>query len=65
MYDRLNELRELLNYAKYDTEPNKDITFDSEDAIIFYFETRKIGTELLNILNYPACNIVCDIDDYF
>ena len=65
LYDRLNELRKLLNCAKHDTDPNRDNTFDSEDAIIFYFETRIIGNELLKILNHPTCNIIYDIDDDF
>lgn len=65
LYDRLNYLRKLLNYAKHDTDPNRDNTFDSEDAIIFYFETRIIGNELLKILNHPTCSIIYDIDDEF
>lgn len=65
LYDRLNDLRKLLNYAKHDTDPNRDNTFDSEDAIVFYFETRIIGNKLLKILNHPTCGIIYDIDEDF
>lgn len=65
LYDRLNDLRILLNYAKHDTDPNRDNTFDSEDAIIFYFETRIIGNELLKILKHPTCDIIYEIDENF
>lgn len=65
LYDRLNNLRKLLNYAKHDTDPNRDNTFDSEDAIVFYFETRIIGNELLKILKHPTCGIIYNIDDEF
>lgn len=65
LHDRLNELRKLLNYAKHDTDPNRDNTFDSEDAIVFYFETRIIGNELLKILKHPTSGITYNIDDEF
>ena len=65
LYERLNNLRKLLNYAKHDTDPNKDNTFDSEDAIIFYFEVRNVGNELLKILKHPTCGIVYSINDDF
>lgn len=65
LYDRLNDLRRLLNYAKHDTDPNRDNTFDSEDAIVFYFETRIIGNELLKILKHPTSGIIYNIDDEF
>ena len=65
LHDRLNYLRRLLNYAKHDTDPNRDNTFDSEDAIVFYFECRYVGNELLKILNHPTCSIIYDIDDNF
>ena len=65
LYDRLSDLRKLLNYAKHDTDPNRDNTFDAEDAIIFYFETRIIGNELLKILNHPTCGIIYEINTDF
>ena len=65
LYDRLSELRKLLNYAKHDTDSNRDNTFDSEDAIVFYFETRIIGNELLKILKHPSCGVIYNIDDDF
>lgn len=65
LYDRLNDLRKLLNYAKHDTDYNRDNTFDSEDAIVFYFETRIIGNKLLKILNHSTCGIIYDIDESF
>lgn len=65
LYERLNDLRKLLNYAKHDTDPNRDNTFDSKDAIIFYFETRIIGNELLKILKHPTCGIIYDINEDF
>ena len=48
LYDRLNDLRSLLNYGKHVTGSNRENTFDSEYAIVFYFETRIIGNELFN-----------------
>lgn len=63
LYDRLNYLRKLLNYAKHDTDPNRDNTFDSEDAIIFYFECRIVGNKLLELLNHDSYGKVYEIDD--
>lgn len=45
-------MRKLLNYAKHDTDPNRDNTFDCEDAIVFYFEYRYVGNELLRLLKH-------------
>lgn len=63
LYDRLNYLRKLLNYAKHDTDPNRDNTFDFEDAIIFYFECRIVGNKLLELLNHDSYRKVYEIDD--
>lgn len=63
LYERLNYLRKLLNYAKHDTDPNRDNTFDSEDAIIFYFECRIVGNKLLELLNHDSYGKVYEIDD--
>lgn len=65
LYARLNNLRRLLNYAKHDTDPNKGNTFDSEDAVIFYFETRNVGNELIKILKHPTWGIIYDINEDF
>lgn len=40
-------------------------TFDSEDAIVFYFEVRKIGNELLKIINHSTCNKTYEINEDF
>lgn len=61
LFERLNYLRKILNYAKHDTDPNRDNTFDCEDAIIFYFECRKVGNELLKLLNHETCDKVYEI----
>ena len=65
MYERLNDLKKVLNYAKHDTDPNEQNTFDSEDAIVFYFEVRKIGNELLKIINHSTCNKTYEINEDF
>lgn len=54
LYERLDYLRRILNYAKHDTDPNRDNTFDYEDAIIFYFECRYVGNELLKLLKHDT-----------
>lgn len=63
LYERLNYLRKILNYAKHDTDPNRDNTFDYEDAIVFYFESRNIGNELIKILNHITYKKVYEIKD--
>lgn len=65
LYERLNDLKKVLNYAKHDTDPNEQNTFDSEDAIVFYFEVRKIGNELLKIINHSTCNKTYEINEDF
>lgn len=50
IYNRINNLKKILNLAKHDTDSDNDTTFDSIDALVFYFETRKIGNELLKQL---------------
>ena len=57
LYERLIRLKRILNLAKHDTDPNNNITFDYEDAIVFYFETRKIGKKLMDIL-YKDKNVI-------
>ncbi len=54
LYERLDYLRRILNYAKHDTDPNRDNTFDYEDAIIFYFECRYVGNGLLKLLKHDT-----------
>lgn len=51
-YKRLNIWKKILNYAKHDTDPECDYTFDYEDAVIFYFKTRVLGNKILKILNH-------------
>lgn len=63
LYERLNNLRKILNFAKHDTDSKRENTFDAEDAIVFYFETRKVGNELLKILNHPSCNKIFEINE--
>ncbi len=63
LYERLNNLRKILNYAKHDTDPDRDNTFDYEDAIVFYFETRKVGNKLLKSLNYPTYDKPFEINE--
>ena len=65
LYERLNDLRKVLNYAKHDTDAKREYTFDSEDAIVFYFESRKVGNELLRILNHSSCYKKYNIDEKF
>lgn len=65
LYERLNDLKKVLNYAKHDTDPKEQNTFDSEDAIVFYFEVRKIGNELLKIINHPTYGQVYEINEDF
>lgn len=47
LYERFDYLSRILKYAKYATNPNRDNIFDCEKAIIFYFECRYVGNELL------------------
>lgn len=63
LYERLDYLRRILNYAKHDTDPNSDNTFDYEDAIIFYFESRYVGNKLLKLLKYYTCGLVYEIQE--
>lgn len=63
LYERLNNLRKILNYAKHDTDPDRDNTFDYEDAIVFYFETRKVVNKLLKSLNYPTYDKTFEINE--
>ncbi len=63
LYKRLNNIKALLNYAKHDTDPENNNTFDYKDAIVFYFEIRKIGNQLLKIINYPTCNKYYEINE--
>lgn len=63
LYERLDFLRRVLNYAKHDTDPNRDNTFDYEDAIIFYFECRYVGNELLKILKHNTCGQIYEIHE--
>lgn len=65
IYERLIDLKKVLNYAKHDTDPKEKNTFDSEDAIIFYFEVRKIGNELLKIIKHPTCDRMYEINEKF
>lgn len=65
LYARLDNLRQILNYAKHDTDPDRNITFDYEDAIVFYFECRNVGNELLKKLNNETCDNIYDIDENF
>lgn len=53
LYERLIRLKKVLNLAKHDTDPDNSVTFDYDDAVVFYFETRKIGNELMKILDMP------------
>ena len=52
LYSRLDNYRKILNLAKHDTDPVEENTFDYEDAVVFYFETRNIGKILLGLLNH-------------
>ena len=61
LYETINYLRKILNYAKHDTDPNKNNTFDYEDAIVFYFESRIVGNKLLGLLKHETFNIIYDI----
>lgn len=63
LYERLNYLRKILNYAKHDTDPTKDNTFGYEDAIVFYFESRIVGKKLLQILNDNTFNKIYEIKE--
>lgn len=63
IYERLNYLKKLLNFAKHDTDANRDYTFDYEDAIIFYFECRQVGNILLKLLNHYTCNNIYQIQE--
>lgn len=65
LYERLNDLKKVLNYAKHNTDPKEQNTFDSDDAIVFYFEVRKIGNELVKIINHPTCGQVYEINEDF
>ena len=65
MYHRLDNIRKIMNLAKHDTDPKEKITFDYMDAIIFYFEIRKIGLELLKILNRPSCHKTYEINEEY
>ena len=63
MFERLDNYRKILNLAKHDTDPNEENTFDYEDAVVFYFETRNIGNELLKLLKHPSLHKEYDIDE--
>lgn len=63
LYERLDYIRRILNYAKHDTDPNRDNTFDYEDAIVFYFECRYVGNKLLKLLKHYTCGLVYEIQE--
>lgn len=63
LYEQLNDLKKILNYAKHDTDPKRENTFNYEDAIIFYFEVRKVGNELLKMLKHPSYNKIFEINE--
>lgn len=63
LFERLNDLRKVLNLAKHDTAPDRDNTFDYVDAIVFYFEVRMVGLELLNKMGHETYFKVYEIDD--
>ena len=63
LYERLQNLKKIINYAKHDTDSKKEYTFDYEDAIVFYFEVRKVGNELIKILKHPSYNKFFEIDE--
>ena len=65
LFERLNDLRRILNLAKHDTAPDRDNTFDYIDAIVFYFEVRKVGLELLKKIGDETYFIVYEIDDNY
>ena len=65
MYYRLDNIRKIMNLAKHDTDSKEKITFDYMDAIIFYFEIRKIGLELLKLLNRPSYNKIYEINEEY
>ena len=52
----MNYLRKILNYAKHNTDPDNDNSFDYEDAIVFYIESRIVDNKLLELLNQETCN---------
>lgn len=59
--NRIKHLTNLYNLAKHDTDSKNNITFDYDDGIIFYFACRKIGNELLKILDHHTYNKSYDI----
>lgn len=63
--ERLNDLRRMLNLAKHDTAPDRDNTFDYMDAIVFYFEVRKVGLELLKRIGDETHSKVYEIDETY
>lgn len=65
LFERLNDLRKVLNLAKHDTAPDRDNTFDYMDAIVFYFEVRKVGVKLLKLLVHESYSKVYEINDKY
>ena len=53
---KIKHLTNLYNLAKHDTDHKNNITFDYDDGIIFDFAGRKIGNELLKILDHHTYN---------
>lgn len=55
LYNRLDNLRKILNLAKHDTSSETNLTFSYLDATVFYFEGRNVGIELLKIIEDKNC----------
>ena len=61
-----NNIQEYKKYRDFKVdEIVKAFNLDSEDAIVFYFEVRKIGNELLKIINHPTYGQVYEINEDF
>lgn len=61
IYNKIKHLISLYNLAKHDTDSKNNITFDYDDGVIFYFACRKIGNELLKIINHKSSNKTFEI----
>lgn len=65
--EKIRNLINIYNISKHDTDEKANITFDIVDGIVFYFACRKIGNELLEILNHYSVGKyynINDIDDW-
>lgn len=61
---KIRNLINIYNLSKHDTDSTESNTFDTADGVIFYFACRKIGNELLKVLNHYSVGKYYNINDW-